>query len=68
MRPPMVESCRRRWRAAPQTRQNHNFVASEHGPEAAEGGEGAAQRFGQAHGLFFFGLSERNKMTEVLLR
>lgn len=49
--------------AQSRTTQNHNFVASEHGPAAARGGKGAAQRFGQAHGLFFFGLSERNKMT-----
>jgi hypothetical protein len=37
-----------------QTKQNHYFVASEHGPEAAKGGEGAAQRFSLGHTLARF--------------
>ena len=45
----MLRSCRRRWERSRQTTQNHYFVASEHDPEAAEGGaRGAAQRFRRA--------------------
>jgi hypothetical protein len=48
--------------------QNHNFDATEHGPEAAEGGEGSAQWFTWAtHRPNSFGPSERNKIF-ILLR
>ena len=52
-----------------QTKQNQYFDANEYGAGAAKGGEGAAQRFKKAtQGLFIFGLLERNKITQVLLR
>ena len=51
-----------------QTKQNHYFDASEHGPEAAGGGEGAAQRFRRAvQQPVLFRPTERNKI-KILLR
>ena len=51
-----------------QTTQNHYFVATEHDPEAADGGEGAAQGFTWATPWpVSFGPSERNKI-KILLR
>ena len=51
-----------------QTKQNHYFDASEHGPGAAKVARG--QRSGSERpdlGQFIFGLSERNKI-KILLR
>ena len=63
---------RRRRGQIGQRNNNHYFVASEHGSEAAPQrgrGEQSAQGFGKAALLpIFSGSSERNKITEVLLR
>jgi hypothetical protein len=63
---------RRRRGQIGQRNNKHYFVASEHGSEAAPQrgrGEQSAQGFGKAALLpIFSGLSERNKITEVLLR
>lgn len=63
---------RRRRGQIGQRNNNHYFVASEHGSEAAPQrgrGEQSVQGFGKAALLpIFSGLSERNKITEVLLR
>ena len=63
---------RRRRGQIGQRNNNHYFVASEHGSEAAPQrgrGKQSAQGFGKAALLpIFSGFPERNKMTEVLLR
>lgn len=55
------------------TTQNHYFVATEYGHEAGPRrgrGEvgGAGVQAGCTNSLFYFRPTERNKMTEVLLR
>lgn len=63
---------RRRRGQIGQRNNNQYFVASEHDSEAAPRrgrGEQSAQGFGKAALLpIFSGLSERNKITQVLLR
>lgn len=47
-----------------QTKQNVNFVATEHAPGAAEGGEGAAQGFAGCYPANLFA-SQRTQQNNI---